>query len=117
MRRELTLLALTTVALIATSRTYECATETVKFDVATNCGKPASISFTSNAACNVKVKGGVGSGLPLGGTVELRNANVEDGGVLRGFLWMTDGGIACRAEPVDGGLSIDCGSCGGMLTR
>lgn len=114
---ELTLLAVTTLALIATSRQYPCASETVSLNASTTCGEPAAIRFTSTTACTVKVKGGVGSGLPLSGTVELHNANVVDAGVLRGFTWMRDGGVACVASPGDGGLVIDCAAlkCGGTL--
>lgn len=116
---ELTVLAMTTLALIATSRSHPCATETIGFDASTTCGRPGAITFTSDATCVVKVKGGVGTGLPLTGTVELRNLNSEDAGVLRGFTWVRDGGVVCRAVPADGGLDLTCPAlaCGGALTR
>ncbi|MFT3713114.1 MAG: hypothetical protein QM817_36125 [Archangium sp.] len=115
-------LALTTLALIATSQAPPpCAPSTLTVSAATTCGMNANISLASDVSCNVAANGAGFGGLPTSGVISGKpaDAGLDQGFNLTEFL---DGGAmrTCVVTPAtDGGTGFDvscrdCAATGGM---
>jgi hypothetical protein len=111
---QLTALAATTLALIATSRAPVCAPGTLSVSAATTCGMNANVSLANDSACNVAANGAGFGGLPVSGVI---SGKPDDAGLDQGFNLseVVDGGAlrTCVATPDAGGFTITCRDCNG----